>query len=87
MVKAIVKSGVIIPKAPLPLDWTEGTEVDVEKQVDFTESNSDLDRWYAELETIAAEGDPIEDHKLDAALREIRQSEKERARKKMDLAK
>ena len=31
MIKAVVKNGVVVPRDPLPQDWREGTEVDVEK--------------------------------------------------------
>ena len=85
MVKAIVKSGVIVPKSPLPEDWTEGTELEVEKHLSSSDSNSELDRWFAELESIASQGDPNDDLALNEALQLIRQQEKELARKKIGL--
>jgi hypothetical protein len=52
MVKAVVKNGVIVPRDPLPADWREGTEVEVEKPSDPIKVGDELDRWYAELETL-----------------------------------
>jgi hypothetical protein len=85
VVKADVKNGVIVPRDPLPDDWTEGTEVEVDRRSGTATAGDALDHWFAELEAIAAEGDPEDDRRLDEAIREIRQREKELARKKTGL--
>jgi hypothetical protein len=51
MVKAVVKNGVIVPRDPLPADWREGTEVEVEKPSDTVRVGDKSGRWSAELET------------------------------------
>jgi hypothetical protein len=38
MIRAVVTNGVIVPRAPLPEDWQEGTEVTVEKFTDSAEA-------------------------------------------------
>src|SRR5207245_1891774 len=84
VVKAIVKNGVIVPRDPLPEDWREGTEVEVEKAPAQPNSDHDApttDAWMAEVEAIASQGDPEDDRRLEAALEEIRRREKEFARK------
>lgn len=82
--KAIVKDGTIQPQEPLPADWLEGTELDVEKAALCHEQES-LDQWYAKMEAIASEADPEEDARLGQAIQEIRQSERELARKQAGL--
>jgi hypothetical protein len=81
--KAVLKNGVIYPKEPVPSDWSEGTELNVEKASPQSANGAldELDRWYAELDGACAQMDP-EDHRiLKAAVLEVRRQEKERARK------
>lgn len=85
MVRAFVQNGVIVPRDPLPEDWTEGTEVEVEKRYCPRNSSDDLDHRFAETEAIAAQGDPEDDQRLDAAIQVIRNREKQLARKKLGL--
>ena len=85
MVTAIVKNGVLVPREPLPADWTEGTEVEVDKPIYTTSSGDEIDRWIAELDAIAAEGDPEDDRRLEAVLLERRREQRELARKKAGL--
>lgn len=85
MVKAVIHNRVIVPREPLPADWDEGTEVEVNKAATPVQSTDSLDRWFAELEAIAAEGDPEDDARLDAAIQEIRREGKERARKQLGI--
>jgi capsid protein len=82
--KAVLKNGLIHPQEPLPDDWSEGMEVDVEKAFKHLEGDA-LEQWFAELEAIAARGDPEEDVRLEAILRENHQFEKELAQKKAGL--
>jgi hypothetical protein len=88
MIKAVITKGVIVPCDPLPENWQEGTEVAVEKITGETpaqETISPTDVWMDEVEAIALHGDPEDDQRLDAALREIRLRERELARKKLGL--
>jgi hypothetical protein len=85
MVKAIIKKGVFVPQEPLPSDWTEGVEVEVDRPLPSPQELEELDRWYAELEALAAQGDPEDDARLERALAEVRQQEKDLARKQLGL--
>jgi len=88
MIKAVVTKGVIVPRDPLPEDWQEGTEVAVAKLPGdaVTEENTHpTDVWMDEVEAIALQGNREDDHRLDAALQEIRRREKALARMKLGL--
>jgi len=84
MVKAIVKGGAIIPQAPLPVDWADGTELDVEKSLDVNRVQ-DVDAWMDELEAHARQGDPADDLRLEEALRDIHEGEKEMTRRRLGI--
>ena len=85
MIKAIVKNGVVVPCDPLPPDWQEGTEVDVEKSANGFRDHGGhtADEWMDEVEAVARQGDPADDLRLDAAIQAVRRREKELARKRM----
>ncbi|MFO0964570.1 MAG: hypothetical protein U0793_03145 [Gemmataceae bacterium] len=86
MVKAFVHNGVIVPREPLPEDWAEGVEVAVERVAEREASDAgDADAWMDAVEAIAAQGDPADDQRLEAAIRQIRHREKELARKSLPL--
>jgi hypothetical protein len=85
--KAILRKGLIHPQEPLPEDWQEGTEVEVEKRKSPQRKSrkSRADEWMDAVEAAAAQGDPADDARLDAAIREVRRRNKELARKKAGL--
>ncbi|MBI1832502.1 MAG: hypothetical protein HYR84_13755 [Planctomycetes bacterium] len=85
--KAILKNGVIHPKEPVPPDWTEGTELEVEKVASPSANGAvdELDRWYAELDGACGQMDPEDDRILQAAVLQVRRQEKERARREAGL--
>jgi hypothetical protein len=43
------------------------------------------DAWMNEVEAIAAQGDPADDLRLEAAIQEVRHREKELARKRLGM--
>jgi hypothetical protein len=89
MIKAVVTNGVIVPRAPIPEDWQEGTEVTVEKLADGAGADGDIhrtDAWMNEVETIARQGDPVDDRQLEAAVGKVRRREQELARKRLGWA-
>jgi hypothetical protein len=89
MIKAVVTNGVIVPQAPLPEDWQEGTELTVEKLTGGAVADKDLhhtESWMNEVESIAQQGDPADDRRLEVAVGEIRRREKELAGKKLGVA-
>ena len=77
--KAVLKNGTIELREPLPADWREGTELEVEK-ADSEDTKADLDKWHAELEAACAEMNPEDDRILQQAILEIRKQEKDLAR-------
>jgi len=85
MPKAILEHGLIRPLEPLPPDWRDGQELRVEK-ADSTESPAeDIDRDFAELATLCAQGNPDDDAILTQALHDARQISKEQVRRSMGL--
>lgn len=82
--KAVLKNGVIQPQEPLPADWPEGTELEVERAESSLNGDS-LDQWYAELEAACSQLDPRDDKLLKNAIADVRREEKERARKEAGL--
>jgi hypothetical protein len=82
--KAVLKNGAICPKEPIPREWVEGTELEV-AIVPAGEDQDALDQWYAELEVGCSQMDAEDDRILNAAIQEVRQQEKELARKQMEL--
>lgn len=82
--KAIVKDGVFVPQEPLPEDWAEGTELEVEKVPNDADKEA-IEKWYAELEASCSQRDPEDDRILKEAIREIRMEGKERAQKEKRL--
>ena len=88
MIKAIVKNGVVVPRDPLPADWHEGTEVEVERTPSNGAGESGVhptDAWMDEVERCAALQDPADDLRLEAAIQDVRRREKELARNRLGL--
>ena len=59
MVKDVVQNGVIVPRTPLPADWQEGTEVEVEKTAPNGAVENGVhptDAWMDEVDAIDAVG-------------------------------
>ena len=85
MIKALVKNGVVVPCDPLPADWQEGTEVEVERAAgngDFENGIHPTDAWMDEVERCAARQDPADDLRLQQAIDEERRAAKELARQR-----
>jgi hypothetical protein len=85
MIKAVVKNGVVVPRDPLPPDWQEGTEVEVEKTGSGGAVENGIhptDAWMDEVERCAAQQDPADDLRLQQAIDEERRAAKELARQR-----
>ena len=84
MIKAVIHGGLFVPRDPLPQDWSEGTEVAVDKCATDAVANGShaTDAWMDEVEACARQGSQEDDVRLDAAIQGIREREKERARNK-----
>ncbi|HEV3078817.1 MAG TPA: hypothetical protein VGY66_03535 [Gemmataceae bacterium] len=83
MPRAVLKNGLIYPVEPLPPEWAEGQELEVQEVQDGTPSG--LEQWYQELEGMAAQNDEEDFARLEAALKEAHDLAKEQMRMKMGL--
>lgn len=83
MTRAVLQKGVIYPLEPLPPDWEDGIEVNVEKIPARIANGSPAhptEQWMDEVEACAAHIPEEEDERLGASLAQIRQQAKELAR-------
>ena len=86
MPKAILERGMIRPIEPLPPDWRDGQELSVEKAEPTERPADEIDRDFAELSALCAQGNPDDDLQLAQALDEARRVSKEAMRRKMGLS-
>lgn len=86
MVKAVVNGGEIHPIEPLPVDWSEGQPLRVEKAEDDEMQVEEIDRDFAALESLCAGSELADEEMLDHALHEARRQAKEQVRRQMGLA-
>jgi hypothetical protein len=83
MPRAVLRNGLIYPVEPLPAEWAEGQELEVQEVQDGARSG--LEQWYRELEAMAAQNDEEDFARLEAALKEADDLAKEQMRKRMGL--
>lgn len=81
--KAVLKNGAICPKEPIPREWPDGTELEVAKASIGCGEDS-LDQWFTELENACSQMDVDDSRILKEAIRDVREQEKEIARKQME---
>jgi hypothetical protein len=84
MPKAVLKNGVIYLLEPLPTEWSEGEELEVNKPSEGASLPDAADQWFARMETLVADMTPEEDARLQAAIDALRRESKERARRVME---
>jgi hypothetical protein len=83
MPRAILMNGLIYPLEPLPPEWEDGHEVNVEAvEPDDPEA---IDRWAREMDALCADIDPEDCAKLQAAIDKLRREAKAQARREMWL--
>ena len=81
MIKAVVRNGNIYPLEAIPSEWSEGSEVVVD--VELEPRPGEVDRWYADVQGAAAEIDPDDDERLQDAVSDVRRRAKDVARIEM----
>ena len=89
MPKAILKNGQIQPLDPLPADWTEGQELDVEAsqtRLGAEPTPAEIDSDFQKLDAICALGDSADDERLERVLDEAHRQAKEQVRRKMGFS-
>lgn len=86
MPRAVLKNGVIYPVEPLPSDWSDGTELSVEKTAPPPNETrkSRTDEWMDRVEALAAGNNPEDDERLMAAVAEIRAQDRALAKRKIE---
>ena len=84
MIKVLYRNGVLVPMDPLPADLAPESELFIEIKGPVREPTpEDLDRWWRELNELAAQMDPVDSARLQAALDERHRQAKEQARAEM----
>jgi molybdopterin converting factor small subunit len=79
--KAVLQNGVIYPREPLPKDWSDGTELQVEKSLPTNGDRAEeLDQWMAKVQASANEVDAEDEIILANSIRQLRQQARELAR-------
>lgn len=84
MIKAVLNGGAIQPLEPIPPEWRDGQEL----RVDDAQPPDDPDsirRWFEEGERLAADIDPEDFVRLEAALAEADREAKDIVRRQMGL--
>jgi hypothetical protein len=84
MPRAVIQDGAIVPLEPLPSEWANGTEVNVETTP--AESPAEIDRAFDELERVCAAGTESDYMALQRALAEADRESKAWIRREMGLA-
>jgi hypothetical protein len=83
--KAKLENGAIVPLDPIPSEWPDGTELDV-NAIQPSETDADIDAWAAEMNQLCADSRPEDEAAMLAAIAEHRREAKEQARREMGLA-
>ena len=84
MIRAVLKDGRIQPLDPIPEEWSDGKPLQVE-EAEVTDSADDLEEWIKEVEALAAEVDPKDIERIDAAVTEADAIAKEQMRRELGL--
>ena len=84
MPKAILRNGVIHPLEPLPSEWADGRELNVESATEADEEQ-DFDSWFNELQTLVAQNDVTDLARVEKAIKEADEQAKTLVRKEMGL--
>lgn len=86
MLRAVLKNGLIHPLDPLPPEWTDGRELQVNDAQEQNESPEAIDRWFRRLQALEPPlDDPKEIEKMQVFLAEIRRQDREIGRRKAGL--
>ena len=84
MIKAVLKNGTIQPLEPIPSEWDDGVELQVEA-ADSPDTPEVIRSWYEDLNRLAAKIAPKDMERLESALREADAEAKAQVRREMGL--
>ena len=82
MIRAVVQNGSLLPLDPIPVEWADGRELDVE--VKPAPAVEDWNEWNRELNELVAQIDPSDFAIVQAELTENDRLEKERMHREME---
>lgn len=87
MLKAVLRQGAIIPLEPLPNDWAEGVqlEIDLAKESKPT-APFDIDLWAREMKQLCADSSVDDEQVMRQAIEQHREQAKAQARREMGLS-
>lgn len=85
MIRAVVNNGRIWALDPLPREWIDGRELQIEA-VEETSTDTVIDAWVHDLESLAAQIDRADIASLETALRRADEEAKNHTRREMGLA-
>lgn len=80
MLKAILRQGAIVPLEPVPPDWAEGAQL----EIDIAEAPSltfDIDEWACTMETLCADSSANDEQVMRQAIERHREEAKDQARR------
>lgn len=83
MLKAILHKGVIVPTEPLPVDWQDGTPLEVAK---VEPAAVDIDAWAAFMNQLCADSTAEDEAAMRGAIEEHRRQAKAQTRRDMGLS-
>ena len=82
MIRAVVQNGSLLPLDPIPVEWADGRELDVD--VKLGPAVEDWNEWNRELNELVAQIDPSDFAIVQAELVENDRLEKERMHQEME---
>lgn len=82
MIRAVVQNGSLLPLDPIPAEWADGRELDVEEK--SASAPDDWNEWSRELNELVAQIDPSDFAIVQAELADNDRVEKERMRREME---
>ena len=83
MLKAILQNGVIVPLEPLPIEWEEGSTLEVGKTC---ATSLDGEAWAKSMDRLCADSPAEEEAIMQSAIDEHRRLAKDRTRRDMGFA-
>jgi len=86
MIRATIRNGKIEPLGPLPSDWAEGRELEIQDAEESRESPEEIKKWWNDFNALCAKSDPEDDSRFETAIGEIRRIAKEQARREAGLS-
>lgn len=86
MIRGIYRNGVIYPTDPVPPEWADGQEVQVDLNGKAAEERSEVERWDAEMRALGPiRFGPGERERFQRALDEADALAKDQVRRRMEL--